>query len=75
MGALAQGGAFTLQVTIDDRENCRRQFMLFQQVPETHDRGFFGDRCAQGEARKLTHGRDFIKRFLHGRVAQGEPVL
>ncbi|MNZ50815.1 hypothetical protein D3C78_686140 [compost metagenome] len=49
--------------------------MLLQQVPEVHDRGVFRDRRAQGQVRKLAHGRDFIQRFFHGRIAQREPVL
>jgi hypothetical protein len=64
-----------LQITVDDREDRRGQLMLFQQVPEVHDRGVFRYRGAQGQACKLAHGRDFVERFFHGRVAQGEPVL
>jgi hypothetical protein len=71
-GALAQRQAFFLQITADDR---RGQLMLFQQVLEVHDRGVFRYRGAQGQACKLAHGRDFVERFFHGRVAQGEPVL
>ena len=74
-GALTQREAFVLQITVDDREDCRGELMLFQQVPEVHDRGVFRDRRAQGQARKLAHGCDFVERFFHGRVAQGEPVL
>lgn len=74
-GALAQGQAFLLQITVDDRENCRRQLMLLQQVPEVHDRGVFRDRRAQCQTRELTHGRDFVECFFHGRIAEGEPVL
>lgn len=73
--ALAQGKAFFLQITVDDREDRRGQLMLFQQVPEVHDRGVFGYRRAQGQAGELAHGRDFVERFFHGRIAQGEPVL
>lgn len=59
--ALAQGKAFFLQMTVDDGKYCRGQLMLFQQVPEVHHRGVFGDRCAQGQACKLAHGGgDFI---------------
>jgi hypothetical protein len=74
-GALAQGQAFVLQITIDDREDRRGQLMLFQQMPEVHDRGVFRYRGAKGQACKLAHGRDFVERFFHGGVAQGEPVL
>ena len=73
--ALALGQTFFLQVTVDDSQDRRRQFMLLQQVPEVHDRGVFGDRRAELQACELTHGSDFIKRFFHGRVAQREPVL
>jgi len=44
--------------------------MLFQQMPEVHDRGVFRYRGAQGQACKLAHGRDFVERFFHGRVAE-----
>lgn len=74
-GALAQRQAFFLQITIDDRKDCRCELMLLQQVPEVHDRGVFGDWRAQRQACELAHGRDFVERFFHGRVAQGEPVL
>jgi hypothetical protein len=40
-GALAQGQAFLLQITVDNREDRRGQLMLFQQGPEVHDRGVF----------------------------------
>lgn len=49
--------------------------MLLQQVPEVHDRSVFRDRRAQRQACELAHGRDFVERFFHGRIAQGEPVL
>ena len=55
-GALAQGHVFVFQITIDDREDRRCQLMLFQQVPEVHDRGVFRDRGAQGQARELAMG-------------------
>ena len=74
-GALAQGQAFFLQITVDYREDRRGQLMLFQQVPEVHDHGVFKGRGAQGQARELADGRDFVERFFHGRVTQGEPVL
>ena len=74
-GALAQREAFFLQITIDDRQDCRRQFMLFQQVPEIHDRSVFRDRRAEGQTSELAHRRDFIQCFFHGWVAQREPVL
>lgn len=74
-GALAQRQAFFLQITIDDRKDCRCELMLLQQVPEVHDRGVFGDWRAQRQECELAHGRDFVERFFHGRVAQGEPVL
>ncbi|MNR51994.1 hypothetical protein D3C85_1717640 [compost metagenome] len=45
-GALAQGQTFFLQITVDDSQDRRRQFMLLQQVPEVHDRGVFRDRRA-----------------------------
>ncbi|MCY1424973.1 hypothetical protein D9M71_407480 [compost metagenome] len=48
---------------------------FFQQEPKVHDRGVFRDRRAQGQVRKLPHGRDFIQRFLHGRIAQRERIL
>lgn len=64
-GALAQGQAFLLQITFDDREDCRGQLMLFQQVPEVHDRGVFRYRGAQGQACKLAPGRDFVELFFH----------
>ena len=73
--ALAQGQAFLLQITVADREDRRGQLMFFQQVAEVHDRGVFRYRCAQGQACKLAHGRDFVERFFHGRVALEEPVL
>ncbi|MNT71250.1 hypothetical protein D3C72_2097160 [compost metagenome] len=74
-GALAQREAFLLQITVDDRQDRRRQLMFLQQVPEVHDRGVCRDRRAQSQVRKLAHGRDFIQRFFHGRIAQREPVL
>lgn len=74
-GALAQREAFLLQITVDDRQDRRRQLMILQQVSEVHDRGVFRDRRAQDQVRKLAHGRDFIQRFFHGRIAQREPVL
>ena len=74
-GALAQRQASLLQITVDDREGRRGQLMLFQQVPEVHDRVVFRYRGAQRQACKLAHGRDFVERFFHGRVAQEEPVL
>ena len=74
-GALAQRQAFLLQITVDDHKDGRRQLMLLQQVPEVHDRGVFRYRGAQVSGCKLAHGRDFVERFFHGRVAQGEPVL
>jgi hypothetical protein len=49
--------------------------MFLQQVPEVHDRGVLRDRRAQRQAGELAHGSDFVKRFFHGRIAQGEPVL
>lgn len=49
--------------------------MLLQQVPEVHDRGVFRNRRAQCQMRELTHGRDFVECFFHGRIAEGEPVL
>ncbi len=39
--ALAQGQAFVLQMTVDDRKDRKGQLMLFQQMPEVHDRGVF----------------------------------
>ncbi|SOQ06754.1 hypothetical protein CFBP1573P_01535 [Pseudomonas syringae pv. persicae] len=45
-GALAQGQAFLLQITVDDREDRWGQLMRFQQVPEVHDRGVFRYRSA-----------------------------
>ena len=74
-GALAQRQAFFLQITVDDCEDGRRQFMLLQQVPEVHDRGVFRDRRTQCQTRELTHGRDFAERLLHGRITQGKPIL
>ena len=43
-GALAQRQAFLLHITVDDR---RGQLMLFQQVPEVHDRSVFRYRGPQ----------------------------
>ena len=74
-GALAQRQAFLLQLTVDDRKDCRSQLMLLQQVPEVHDRGVFRNRRTQRQACKLAHGGDFVARFLHGGIAQGKPVL
>lgn len=74
-GALAQREAFLLQITVDDRQDRRRQLMFLQRVPEVHDCGVFRDRRAQGQVRKLEHGRDFTQRFVHGRIVQREPIL
>jgi hypothetical protein len=74
-GALAQRQAFFLQITVDERKDCRCELMLLQQVPEVHDRGVFRDRRAQRQACELAHGGDFVQRFFHGRITQGEPVL
>ena len=74
-GVLAQRETLFLQITVDDLKDRRCQLVLFQQVPEVHDRGVFGDRCAQRQTCELAHWGDFVKRFLHGRIAQREPVL
>ena len=74
-GAMAQRKAFLLQITVDDGQDRRRQLMFLQRVPEVHDRGVFRDRRAQGQVRKLEHGRDFTQRFVHGRIVQREPIL
>ena len=59
-----------LQITVDDRNYRRSQFVLFQQVPEVHDRGVFGDRRAQHQVCELANGGDFVERFFHGRMVQ-----
>ena len=59
-------------VHIEDR-GC--ELMRFQQVPEIHDCGVFGDRRAQRQSHELAHGRDFVERFFHDWIAQGDPVL
>lgn len=65
-GALARGQTFFLQITVDESQDRRHQFMLLQQVSEVHDHGVFGDWRAQHEMGKLAHGRDFVERFFHG---------
>lgn len=74
-GALAQREALFLQITVDDRKDRRCQLVLFQQMPEVHDRSVFGARRAQGQVCELAHGGDFVERFFQGRIAQAEPVL
>jgi hypothetical protein len=64
-----------LQITVDDREDCRGELMRLQQVPEVHDRGVFGDRHTQCQTCELAHRSDFVKRFFHGWITQDEPVL
>lgn len=73
--ALTQREAFFLQIDVDDRKDRRYQLMLFQQMPEIHDCGVFGDRRAQRQACELAHGFDFVGRFFHGQIAQREPIL
>jgi len=36
-------------MTIDDGEGRMGRLMFFQQVPEAHERGVFGDRRAEGQ--------------------------
>lgn len=49
--------------------------VLFQQVPEIHDRGVFGNRGAERQPSELAHRSDFVQRFFHARITQREPVL
>lgn len=63
-----------LAITVDDRQDHPRQLMFLKEVTEVHYRGVFGDWRAQGQARKLAHGGDFVS-FFHGGIAQEGSVL
>lgn len=74
-GALAQQQPALTQAVIDYCQNARRQSVLLQQVAEIHDRCVVRDApVGQQQLGKLTQRGDLVQRFLHRRIAEGEPV-
>jgi len=74
--ALAQRESALAQVAIDYCQSSHRQTVLLQQVAEIHDRRVFRDAAlGQRQLGELAQRGDLVQRFLHRRVAEGEPVL
>lgn len=44
-------------------------------MADIHDRGVFGNRSTERQPGELAHRSDFLYRFLHGGIIEGEPVL
>ncbi|GBC58892.1 hypothetical protein PSNTI_43920 [Stutzerimonas stutzeri] len=71
---MAQRQAAVTQVTVDDRQNSRSQFVFLQQAAEVEDRGFIRN-ALQAQSGKLAQDGGLVQRFLNRRVAVAKPVL
>lgn len=73
--SLAQRQSSFSQVVVDGFQNTRRQLMLIQQAPKTHNCCVFQDRSAELQSSKLAHRSSLVQRLFHDRVAQRDAVL